>query len=93
MGELKATFSRGLEVLQCSRTITSYDRSQCVLLALSVCAFGGARRKGAGFGSTPPPPPCSPQNGRTPLGVIHWLAAAPVVVGDFWALVHVMLQR
>ena len=31
-----------LEVLQCSKTITSYDRSQCVLLALSVCALGGA---------------------------------------------------
>ena len=27
MGELKATFSTGLEVLQCSRTVASYDRS------------------------------------------------------------------
>ena len=25
------------------------------------------------------PPPYSPQNCRTPLGVTHWLAAAPVV--------------
>ena len=49
MGELKATFSTALEVLQCSRTITSHDQSQCVLLPLSVCALGG-----------PPPPPCSP---------------------------------
>ena len=30
------------------------------------------------FGSTPPPPPYSPQNGCTPLGVTHWLGAAPV---------------
>ena len=25
-----------------------------------------------------PPPPYSPQNCRKPLGVTHWLAAAPV---------------
>ena len=79
MGELKATFSTALEVLQCSRTITSYDRSQCVLLALFVFALGGARWKGAGFGSTKGvPPPYGHQNSRTPLGVTHWLAAAPV---------------
>ena len=27
----------------------------------------------------PPPPPYSPQNGCTPLGVTHWLAAAPLI--------------
>ena len=27
MGELKATFNIGLEVLQCSKTIASYDQS------------------------------------------------------------------
>ena len=27
----------------------------------------------------------SPQNCRTPLGVTHWLAAAPVGGGFFWA--------
>ena len=32
--------------------------------------------KGGGRG--PPPPPYSPQNGCTPLGVTHWLEAAPV---------------
>ena len=31
---------------------------------------------GGGVGS--PPPPYSPANCRTPLGVTHWLAAAPV---------------
>ena len=30
---------------------------------------------GGGWG---PPPPFSPPNCRTPLGVTHWLAAAPV---------------
>ena len=77
---LEATFSNALEVLQCSRTITGYDRSQCVFLALSVCALGGVQRKGPGFGSMKEgvPPPYSPQNGWTPLGVTHWLAAAPV---------------
>ena len=35
------------------------------------------------FGSTKPlPPPYSPQNGCTPLGFTHWLAAAPVVRWD-----------
>ena len=30
-------------------------------------------------GSTnPPPPPYNPQNSCTPLGVTHWLVAAPV---------------
>ena len=28
---------------------------------------------------SPPPPPYSPQNCRTPLGVTHWLAAAPLL--------------
>ena len=85
MGELKATLSAALEVLQCNKTITSYDWSQCVLLALSACALGGAWRKGAGFGSMKGgwgPPPYSPQNSCTPLGVTHWLAAAPVVTGQ-----------
>ena len=59
--------------------------SQCILLALCVCALGrglpekvlglGQRRGGVG---SPPPPPYSPPNCRTPLGVTHWLAAAPV---------------
>ena len=40
LGELKATFSTALKVLQCSKTIMSYDRSQCVLLALCVGALG-----------------------------------------------------
>ena len=90
MDELKATFSAALEVLQGNRTITSYDRSQCVLLALSICALGGARRKGAGFGSTEgrggggagvPRRPHSPQISCTLLRVTHWLAAAPVSQG------------
>ena len=71
MGELKATFSTALEVLRCGRTITSYDRSLCVLLALSVCALGGARRKGAGFGEAkeaPPPPPTAPKTIAHPSG-------------------------
>ena len=33
--------------------------------------------QGGGEGS--PPPPHSPPNCRTPLGVTHWLAAAPVL--------------
>ena len=33
LGELKATFSTALKVLQCSKTIMSYHQSQCVLLA------------------------------------------------------------
>ena len=80
MGELKATFSTALEVLQCSKTITSYDRSQCVLLALFVCALGVAWRKG-GFGSTKwgggDTPPTAPKTVAS-LGVTHWLAAAPM---------------
>ena len=51
MGELKATFSTALKVLQCSKTIMSYDQSQCVLLALSVCALGrGLTEKVLGLG-------------------------------------------
>ena len=34
--------------------------------------FGSTRGGGGGF------PPYSPQNGCTPLGVTHWLGAAPV---------------
>ena len=91
MGELKATFSTALKVLQCSKTIMSYDQSQCILLALCVCALGrGLTEKVLGLGQRrgggPPPlrrgvgspPPYSPPNYRTPLGVTHWLAAAPV---------------
>ena len=45
-----------------------------------------------GGGSPPPynpprpcakPPPYNPQNGCTPLGVTHWLAAAPVLHVDW----------
>ena len=93
LGELKATFSTALKVLQCSKTIMSYDQSQCVLLALCVCALGrGLTEKVLGLGQrrggwgpppvrrgVPPPPPYSPPNCRTPLGVTHWLAAAPVI--------------
>ena len=64
-----------LEVLQCSKAITSYGRSQCVLLALSlsVCALRGAWRKHAGFGSTKgvggcPPPPAAPKTVAHPSG-------------------------
>ena len=72
----------------------SYDQSQCVLLALCVCALGrgltekvlglGQRRGGGPTptpsegGGGPPPPPYSPPNCGTPLGVTHWLVAAPV---------------
>ena len=73
-------------MLQCSKTIMSYDQSQCVLLALSVCTLGrgltekvldlGQRRGGgASEGGGDPPPPYSPPNCQTPLGVTHWLAA------------------
>ena len=87
-----ATFSTTLKELQCSKTIMSYDRSQC-FLALCVCALGRgltekvlglSQRRGGGVprpfegGWGPPPPPYSPPNCRTPLGVTHWLAAAPV---------------
>ena len=81
LGELKATFSSTLKVLQCSKTIMSYDQSQCVLLALCVCALGrgltekvlglGQRRGGipppfgGGWGS---PPPTAPQTVEHPLG-------------------------
>ena len=93
LGELKATFSTALKVMQCSKTIMSYDQSQCVLLALCVCGLGrGLTEKVLGLGQRrgggwPPPseggggfpfPPYSPPNCRTPLGVTHWLAAAPV---------------
>ena len=100
LGKLKATFSTALKVkvLQCSKTIMSYDQSQCVLLALCVCALGGGltekvlglgQRRG---GAVPPPPsegggvppPYSPPNCRTPLGVTHWLAAAPVPFPHPW---------
>ena len=67
-----------LKVLQCSKTINSHSASSFVCLR----AWTGPDRKGAGFGSTkggvPPPPPYSPPNCRTPLGVTHWLVAAPV---------------
>ena len=58
-----------------------------VHLVSFVClrAWTGPAGKGAGFGSTKgggPPPPYSPPNCRTPLGVTHWLAAAPV--GQSW---------
>ena len=36
--------------------------------------LGLGQRRGGGW----PPPPYSPPNCRTPLGVTHWLAAAPV---------------
>ena len=41
LGELKAKLSSTVTVLQCLKTIMSYDWSQCVLLALSVCGLGG----------------------------------------------------
>ena len=76
LGELKATFSTALKVLQCSKTIMSYDQSQCVLLALCVCALGwgltekvlglGQRRGGGG------PPLQPPKLLNTPRG--HTLA-------------------
>ena len=34
LGDLNTTFSIALKVLQCSKTIMSYDQSQCILLAL-----------------------------------------------------------
>ena len=37
---------------------------------------------GRGVGVPPPPPLYSPPNCRTPLAVIHWLAAAPVAGAD-----------
>ena len=84
LGELKATFIRALKVLQCSKTIMRYDRSQCFLLALCVCALGrgltemvrglGQRRGGGvpatpfGGGWGPPPPPTAPQTVEHPSG-------------------------
>ena len=69
----KATFGTALKVLQCSKTIMSYDPPQCVLLALSVCALGrgltekvlglGQRREGGGV-----PPPTAPQTVEHPSG-------------------------
>ena len=56
MGELNSTFSTALKVLQGSTTIMRYDRSQCVLLALSVCALGGASRKRCLLWVHKPPP-------------------------------------
>ena len=85
LGELKATFGTALKVLQCSKTIMSYDQSQCVLLALCVCALGrgltekglGQRRGGVGSpppseGGPPPPPLQPPKLSNTPRG--HTLA-------------------
>ena len=79
LGELKATFSIALKVLQRSKTIMSYEQSQCVLLALCVSALGrgltetvlglGQRRGGGGLqrgmGS---PPPTAPQTVEHPSG-------------------------
>ena len=76
LGELKATLSTALKVLQCSKTIISYDHSQCVLLVVCVCALGrrlaekvlglGQRRGGPPPPSQGgcPPPPYSPPNCR-----------------------------
>ena len=77
----KATFGTALKVLQGSKTIMSYDESQYVLLALCFCVLGrAASEKVMGLGQRRGgPPPYSPPNCRTPLGVTHWLAAAPVV--------------
>ena len=84
LGELKATFSTALKVLQCSKTIMSYDQSQCILLALCVCALGRGPtenvlvwvneappplRRGVGG---PPPPLQPPKLSNTPRG--HTLA-------------------
>ena len=46
------------------------------LLILSPALLGLGQRRGGC-----PPPPYSPPNFRTPLGVTHWLAAAPVCYG------------
>ena len=86
LGELKATFSTALKVLQCSKTIMIYDQSQCVLLALCVCALGrGLTEKVLGLGQrrgvppplrrgvgVPPPPLQPPKLSNTPWG--HTLA-------------------
>ena len=44
---------------------------------MSPARLGLGQRRGGGVGS--PPPPYSPPDCRTPLGVTHWLAAAPVI--------------
>ena len=95
LGELKATFSTALKVLQCSKTIMSYDQSQCVLLALCVCALGRGltekvlglgQRRGAppppseGGAPPPPPPPTAPQTVEHPSGSHVGWAAAPVAL-------------
>ena len=49
-----------------------------------------ASTKGGG-GVPSPPPPYSPQNCRTPLGVTHWLAAAPVVCICTWVVKNFFL--
>ena len=77
LGELKATFSTPLKVLQCSKTIMSYDQSQCVLLALCVCVLGrGLTEKVLGLGQRRggwgPPPLQPPKLSNTPRG--HTLA-------------------
>ena len=41
--------------------------------------MGGGEGGWGGGGGSPPPHPYNPQNSCTPLGVTHWLAAAPVV--------------
>ena len=95
-GEGKA-FGRTQGNIQCCSESAAVQQnnqqSQCVLLALCVCALGrGLTEKVLGLGQrspppplrrgvgSPPPPPYSPPNCRTPLRVTHWLAAAPV----FW---------
>ena len=49
---------------------------------------GGVPAPPSEGGGVPPPPPYSPPNCRTPLGVTHWLAAAPVIVGPI--LSHIL---
>ena len=74
LSELKATFSTVLKVLPCSKTIMSYDQSQCLLLALCVCALrwgltekvlGLGQRRGGG---SPPLPLQPPKLSNTPRG-------------------------
>ena len=78
LGQLKATFSTALKLLQCSKTIMSYDQSQCVLLALCVCALArGLTEKVLGLGQrrggcAPPPLIQPPKLSNTPRG--HTLA-------------------
>ena len=59
MGELKATFSTGLEVLQCSITIASYDRLPVTrgrLVAEYPLLYGPM--------SSPPPLRCCPPRSK-----------------------------